>query len=121
MNNSTQGGGGAATCYIKKSLSYKSSFCPNVGNIFIDISWPKSNLILIGVLYRSPYKLEFIEHLYNSLRESNISNIQEFYLMGDFNIILLKENKMLLDKQYFDSHDQAPPSCHSSISSINEV
>ena len=28
--------------------------------------------------------------------------------MGDFNIKLLRGNKMLLDKQYYDSYSQAP-------------
>ena len=75
---------GVTTCYIKKSLSYKSSFCPNIGSI------SRSKLILIGVLYRPPVKPGFIEHPDNSLKASNIFNIQECYLMGDFNIILLK-------------------------------
>ena len=62
------GRGGEATCYIKKSLSYKSRFCPNIESIFINIFFPKSKLILIGVLCRPPGKPRFIEHPDNSLK-----------------------------------------------------
>ena len=96
--------------YIRKSLSYnhKKSFCRNIESIFIDIFLPKSKPILVGVLYRPPDKLDFIEHLNNSLKESNISNTQECYLIGDFIVSPLSGNKMLL-KQYSDSYTQAPP------------
>ena len=70
---------------------------------------PKLKQILVGVSYRLPDKLRLIEYLDNSLKESNISNIQECYLIGDFNVNLLRGNKMLLDKQYYDSYSQASP------------
>ena len=70
---------------------------------------PKSKPILVGVLYRPPDKPDFIEHLNNSLTESNISDTQECYLVGDFNVNLLSGNKMPLKKQYSDSYSQAPP------------
>ena len=59
---------------------------------------PKSKPILVGVLHRPPEKPRFIEYLDNFLKESNIFNIQECYLMCD-----------LLDKQYYDSYSQASP------------
>ena len=49
------------------------------------------------MLYWPPDKPRFIEYLDNSLNESNISNIQEYYLMGEFNVNLLSGNEMLLD------------------------
>ena len=69
----------------------------------------KSKPILVGVLYWPPGKPRFIEYLDNSLKESNVSNIQGCYLMGDFNANLFDGNKMLLDKQYYDSYSQASP------------
>ena len=68
---------------------------------------PKSRPILVGVLYWPPDKPEFIECLNNYLREINISNIQECYLIGDLNVNLLRENKILLKTQYSDSLNQA--------------
>ena len=89
--------GGGVACYIRKSLSYnhKTSFCRNIESIFIDIFLPKSKPILVGVLYRPPDKPDFIEHLNNSLKESNMSNTQVCYLIGGFNVNLLSGNKML--------------------------
>ena len=53
-------------------------------------------------------KSRFIEYLDNSLlKEGNISNIQECYLMDDFNVNLLSRIKMLLDKYCYDSYSQA--------------
>ena len=107
MDRSTRGG--RVACYIKISLSYnrKSRFCPHIESIFKDIFLPKSRPILVGVLNRLLGNLRFIESLDNSLKWSAISNIQECYLMDDFNLLSL--NKMLLDKQYYDSYSQAPP------------
>ena len=61
------------------------------------------------MLYRPPDKLDFIKHLNNSLKESNISNTQEYYLIGDFNVNLLNGNKMLLKKHYCDYYSQTSP------------
>ena len=61
------------------------------------------------MLYRPPDKPRILEYSDNSLKESNVSNTQEYYLMGDFNVNLLSENKMLLDKQYYDFYSQIQP------------
>ena len=58
----------------------------------------KSKPILMGVLYRPPDKRGFTEYLDNSLRENNISNILECYLIGYSTVILLSGDKMLLEK-----------------------
>ena len=101
--------GDGAACYIKNSPSYnhKTSFCRNIESIFIDIFLPKSKSNSVKVLYRPRDKPDFIEHLNNSLKESNISNTQECYLIGDFNVNLLSGNKMVMEKQDSDSYSQA--------------
>ena len=108
MDRSRRGDGVA--CCIRKSLTYnhKTSFCRNIESIFTDIFSPKSKPFLIGVLYRPPENPYLIEHLNNSLKESNISNTQKCYLIGEFNVDLLSGNKMLLKKQYSNSCSQAP-------------
>ena len=78
-------------------------------SIFINIFLSKSKPILVGVLYKPPDKSYFTEHLNNSLKESNISNIQQCYLIGEFNVNLSSGNKMLLKKQYSDTYSQVPP------------
>ena len=42
------------------------------------------------------------------MKEYNICNTQEYYLIGDFNVSLLSGNKILLKKQYSDSYSQGP-------------
>ena len=79
--------GGSVACYIKRSLSYnyKENFCKNLENIFIDIHRPKSKPILLGFLYRPPDKNNFVKHLEDFLRRTNILDKEECYLLGDFN------------------------------------
>ena len=106
LERTVQGGEAELHVILK---NYKSSLCPNIESIFIDIFLPKSKPISVGVLHRLSDKPRLTEYLDYSLKESNISNIQECYLIGDFNINLLSGNKMLLDKQYNNSYSQAPP------------
>ena len=55
-------------------------------SIFFDILLPKSKPILVGVLYRPPSQLNFLNFF--SVRLNNLSdnNNQEIYIMGDINI-----------------------------------
>ena len=62
----------------------------------MDIFLPKTKQILIKVLSRTSYKLELIEYIDDTLKEKKISNIQEWYLISDFNVNFLGRNKMLL-------------------------
>ena len=62
----------------------------------------QSKPVLVGVLYWPSEKPKFLEYPVSTKKESNISNIQECYLIDDFNTNLLSENKILLDKQYHD-------------------
>ena len=89
-------GGSRVSCYIKKLLCYnhKSSFFPNIEIFFMDVLLHKSKQILVGVLYGPPEKPGFIEYLGNFLKESNISNFQDHYLMDKFNITLLSRIKI---------------------------
>ena len=73
------------------------TFCRNIERSFIDIVLLKSKLILVRVFYWPPAKPEFKECLNSSLKESSFSNIQEYYLIGDVN--LLSGNKILLKKK----------------------
>ena len=100
--------GGGVACYLGfLSYNHKTSFCRNIESILIDIFLPKSKPILLGVLYRTPDKSDFIEHLNNSLKESNTCNTRECFLIGDFNVNLMSGNKLVLEKQYSDPYSQA--------------
>ena len=64
---------------------------------------------MVGFLHRPSDKPGFIEYLQNSLKESNIFNIQKYCLKGDFNINLLRGSSMLLDNKYYHSFSQVLP------------
>ena len=51
------------------------------------------------VLKRLPDILEFMKYLDKSLKESNISNIQEFSLIINFNVNLFSKNIMPVEKK----------------------
>ena len=85
-------------------ITMSQVFVVNIESIFINIFLPKSKPILVVVLYRPSDKPGFKEHFNNSLKESNICNIQECCLLGYFSVNLL--SKMLLKKHYSDSYSQ---------------
>ena len=89
--------------FIRKSLfySHKPKICRDIESTFIDILLPKSKSILVEVFYGPPNKPEFIEHLDNSPNESNICNIQECYLIGDFDVNLLRRNENAVERTIF--------------------
>ena len=92
--------GSGVACYIKKSLaySYKEKFCIKTESIFFDIFLPKAKPILVGILYRPPDKNDFIKNLEETFTGCDILENQECYLLGDFNINLLHNGKIFLEK-----------------------
>lgn len=95
--------------HVTRSLSYnhKSSFCPNSESIFIDIFCLNQSQFLQAC---------YIKHLPNPdlksvfiiFRRNQICYIGECYLISGFNVNVLSE-KMLLEKQYFDSTARPHP------------
>ena len=111
---------GGVAYYIRKFLSYnhKSTFCGHTKSIFIDIFLSKSKSILVALLYWPPNKLEFIEHLDNSLKENNICEFQECYLPVGFIVNFLSRNKMLLKKNILIPTDILQPQLKNTSISI---
>ena len=101
--------GGGVACFIHKSLAFevRSDFPKDFENIFIDILLPKTKPILLGVIYRPPSDMQFVENLNNCLSNSNSFNSQEVILLGDFNVNLIDRNKKLIhEKGYRFSRDE---------------
>ena len=95
LDRSRRGSGGAF--YIKSltAYSYKDSFCSNTESIFVDIFLPKSKPILLGILYRPPDKSDFVKHINNVFTETGVLDKQECYLLGDLNINLILDEKVI--------------------------
>ena len=66
----------------------------DIEGIFLDVMLPKTKAIFVGIIYRSPNSINFLEcfnkHLYN------IKFDNEIFLLEDFNINLLHNGKYIL-------------------------
>ena len=86
--------GGGVVCYIKNNICYNnhSKLPTNVEGIIFDILIPKTKSFTVGIFYRPPNQTDFIENI--SKEFSNIDFCEkECYLLGDFNINTLCNNK----------------------------
>jgi len=108
--------GGGVSLFINSQINYRnrpdlSIICDNCDSLFIEISH-NSEKIIIGVVYKPEYVIypNFLEQLSKTLDcVSNEKN--SCYIMGDFNIDLLKQAKdpkvpLFLNLLY--SHDFIP-------------
>ena len=77
----------------------RTDFPNNFENIFIDILLPKTKPILLGVIYRPPSDMHFVDNLNSCISNSNSFNSQEVILLGDFNVNLIDRNKKLIHEK----------------------
>ena len=54
---------------------------------------------MLGVAYRPPSDMQFVENLANGISNSNSFDEQEVILLGDFNVNLLDRKKKLIHKK----------------------
>ena len=73
----------------------ESKFSQGIEHVYINLFIPKMKPILIGIFYRPPGQDNFLEILTNDLNLLDIGR-NEIYLLGDFNINLLQDNKYIL-------------------------
>ena len=102
--------GGGVGIYVNNSSSFKQRKDLDVFNseimesIFIEIIRPKQSNIIIGTIYRPPDSdiQLFIDNLANLL--AKISNEQKIcYLMGDFNLDLIKYQQHSYTNDFVDT------------------
>ena len=68
-----------------------------IENIVLDILLPKSKPITVGIIYRPPNQVGFIDHFNNALGKLPFQ-WNEIYLLGDFNVNLFSEVHYVLKK-----------------------
>ena len=92
--------GSGAACYIKNNIAHnrQSSVSESIENIVLDILLPKSKPITVGIIYRLPNYVDFIDHFNNTLGKLRFQS-NEIYLLGDFNINLFFEGHYVLKKK----------------------
>ena len=96
FNSRKEKAGGGVGLYVSKNYSY--NVCNDITimndileSLFIEIVLPGQKNVIIGVVYRPPSSntLEFVSSLNNILNNFEMNN-KECFVMGDFNIDLLK-------------------------------
>ena len=80
-------------CFNTKALNFKE-----FQNIIFDILLPKLNPITIGSFYRPPNQANFMELLDKGFCHVYLE-VNEVYLLSDFNINLLQNGKYNLNRK----------------------
>ena len=98
-NDRNRKGGGVA-CYIRSNICYSRKTClsDNLENIFIDLLFPKTKPISVGILYKPPSQTRFLEQMVTEFESLELNN--ELYILGDFNIDLLFKGNCILNKTH---------------------
>ena len=96
-NDRNREGGGVA-CYIRNNICFNRKTClsNNIENIFIDLLFPKTKPITIGVIYNPPNQTRFLEQIMTEFETLDLND--EHYVLGDSNINLLFRGKYIFDK-----------------------
>ena len=89
--------GGGVACYVKNDLCFntKKIFPNSIEHVFFGILIPKVKPTAVGIFYRPPNSNDFLNLLSNSFQQIDL-NKKEIYLLGDFNINLFQNGKLLL-------------------------
>ena len=66
-------------------ITRQSNISENIENSVLDILLPKSKPITVGIIYRPPNQVDFIDH-FNNAQGKLSSQSNEICLLGDFNI-----------------------------------
>ena len=84
--------GGGVACCVRADLCFtrRNVFSNSIDNVFFDLHIPKLKPLSIGIFYRPSHVNTFLETFANDLKET------EVYFLGDFNIILLVNDKFVL-------------------------
>ena len=108
---STESTAGGTLLYIEDRLAYQNRNdlnlykTNNLESTFIEIANPNKSNIIVGCIYRHP-KLdlfEFIHYYLNSLLEKLAKEQKTAFLLGDFNVDLLKYEQHKATKEFLHS------------------
>ena len=107
----TESSSGGSLLYIHNHLSYKPRNdlsiykTTELESSFIEISNPKRSNIIIGCIYRHPNMDldEFNDNYLNSLLDKISKENKSVFLLGDFNVDLLKYDKHAPTNEFLDS------------------
>ena len=90
---------GGVACYIKHDncFSTKNILSKKIEFIYVDFLFPKTKLISVGIVYRTPKDTHFLQLFAQILNSSSILE-NEIFVLGDMNVNILQNNANLLEK-----------------------
>ena len=100
MRNDRHRKGGGVDCYIRSNICYSRKTClsDNLENIFIDLLFPKTKPVSMGIFFKPPSQKRFLKQIITELESPELNN--ELYMLGDFNINLLFKGNCILNKTH---------------------
>ena len=92
--------GGSVPCYIRSNICYSRKTClsDNLENTFIDLLFPNTKPISVGIFYKPPSQTRFLEQIITEFESLALNN--ELYVLGEFNINLLFNGNCILNKTH---------------------
>ena len=58
--------------------------CDNIENIFIDLLFPKTKPISVGIIYKPASQSQFLQQMITEFEALDLDN--EIYVLGDFTV-----------------------------------
>ena len=96
-NDRNRNGGGVA-CYIRNNNYFNMKTCisDNIENILIDLLFPKTKPISVGIIYKPASQSQFLQQMITEFEALDLDN--QIDVLGDFNINVLFRDKYVLNK-----------------------
>ena len=97
--------GGGVAYYVKNNICYtvKNGISNGIENIFLDLLFPKTKPISIGIIYKPPNENRLLEEMTKHFETLRLSD--EIHILGDLNINLLHNGKMVLSKNAYKNRN----------------
>ena len=95
---------GVVACYIRSDISYvQKDFFPNViKNIFFEIPLPKTSPITVGILYRPPSQINFLEILNITFEKVDVDK-KRYILLAISTCIIAADILFVMITQFLQS------------------
>ena len=88
---------GGVAFYIRRNIGYlqKHYFPREIENIFVEILIPKIKPLVVGIIYRPPNQINFLEIIKANFDKLD-TNTKELYILGDFNMNMYYNDKHIV-------------------------
>ena len=96
-------------CYVRKDICYslRNFFPDNIENIFIEIMLPKTKPFCVGIFYRPPNQYSFLDDITTGFSKLS-QETRDFFILGDMNINILINGKMIFENNKNSLSSNAP-------------